>query len=371
MAKTDIDSENYNQQLGEKVSRLNDMFADFNPPRLEVFESEPLHYRMRAEFRVWHEGDDLYYIMFDQETKSRYRVDQFPAASRLINEAMLALIENIKENQLLREKLYQVDFLSTLSGEILISLIYHRKIGEEWQVEAAKLREKLTAQGFKLNLIGRARKIKNILDRDYVIESLNVHDKTFVYQQVENSFTQPNGRVAEKMLQWAVDSTRNSSGDLLELYCGNGNFSLALAQNFNRVLATELAKPSVDSAQFNIAENNIDNVKIIRMSSEDFTEAMKGERSFKRLENAGVDLSTYDITTVLVDPPRSGMDEATCRMVQQYERILYISCNPETLKENLEILGKSHTISRFALFDQFPYTHHMEAGVLLERKSEE
>ena len=55
-------------------------------------------------------------------------------------------------------------------------------------------------------------------------------------------------------------------------------------------------------------------------------------------------------------------------MVQNYERIMYISCNPETLKENLDILCETHKITRFALFDQFPYTHHMEAGVLLERK---
>jgi tRNA (uracil-5-)-methyltransferase len=62
------------------------------------------------------------------------------------------------------------------------------------------------------------------------------------------------------------------------------------------------------------------------------------------------------------------MDVDTCKMVQGYERILYISCNPDTLKDNLDILASTHTITRFALFDQFPFTHHMEAGVLLERK---
>ena len=56
-------------------------------------------------------------------------------------------------------------------------------------------------------------------------------------------------------------------------------------------------------------------------------------------------------------------------MVQGYERIMYISCNPDTLKENLDILSETHNITRFALFDQFPYTHHMEAGVFLERKA--
>lgn len=360
-------SDSYQLQLEDKKQRLQEMFSDYDMPSLEVFSSAEQHYRMRAEFRVWHEDTDLYYVMFNQETREKYRVDQFPVASRIINDLMPRLIEAIKDKPLLRNKLFQVDFLSTLSGEILVSLLYHKKIDEEWTAQATMLKQLLNEEGFNLNLIGRARKMKVVLDRDYVIEKLNVFDRTYTYQQVENSFTQPNGLVAEKMLEWAVDCTRNSKGDLLELYCGNGNFSLALAQNFNRVLATELAKPSVDSAQFNIKANNIENVQIIRMSAEDFTQAMEGVRTFRRLTQAGIDLTTYDCNTIFVDPPRSGMDEGTCKMVQGYERILYISCNPETLKDNLEILGQTHNITRFALFDQFPYTHHMEVGILLEK----
>ncbi len=367
MATLDVTPDNYQAQLDEKISRLEEMFHSYGVPELEVFESPSQHYRMRAEFRIWHEGDDMYYIMFNQQTREKYRVDQFPAASRLINDLMPLLIEAMKDNDTLRRKLFQVDFLSTLSGEILVSLLYHRQLDEEWITEAKKLKQRLQNEGFNLNLIGRARKMKIVLDQDYVIEKLNVNGQPYIYQQVENSFTQPNGKVAEKMLEWAVDCTQDSHGDLLELYCGNGNFSLALAQNFERVLATELAKPSVHSAQYNIAANNIDNVQIIRMSAEEFTEAMEGKREFNRLKDAGVDLKSYNCNTIFVDPPRSGMDIDTCKMVQGYERIMYISCNPETLKENLDVLSETHKVTRFALFDQFPFTHHMEAGVMLER----
>ncbi|CAH0532352.1 tRNA/tmRNA (uracil-C(5))-methyltransferase [Vibrio stylophorae] len=365
---SDTLSNQYAAQLDDKVARLNTLLAPFNPPALDVFESAPQHYRMRAEFRVWHEDDDLYYIMFNQETREKYRVDQFPAASRLINDLMPLLIESLKPCKALRHKLFQVDFLSTLSGEVLVSLLYHRQLDDAWLEAAKAMKQKLNDEGFNLNIIGRARKQKILLDRDYVVEKINCFDRSLTYQQIENSFTQPNGRVAEKMLEWAFDCTRDSQGDLLELYCGNGNFSLALAPNFERVLATELAKPSVHSAQWNIAANQIDNVQIIRMSAEEFTEAMKGVRTFRRLEEANIDLQSYNCNTIFVDPPRSGMDEDTCRMVQDYERILYISCNPDTLCENLEILSKTHRISRAALFDQFPFTHHMEAGVWLERR---
>ncbi|MZI96068.1 tRNA (uridine(54)-C5)-methyltransferase TrmA [Vibrio sp. CAIM 722] len=369
MATLDVNPNQYSEQLSEKVSRLNEMFAPYHVPELEVYESPSQNYRMRAEFRVWHEGEDLYYIMFNQDTREKYRVDQFPAASQLINQLMPRLIEALKPSKTLRHKLFQVDFLSTLSGEILVSLLYHRQLNDEWKEAAQTLKQTLTEEGYHINLIGRARKMKIVLDRDYVVETLHVHEQPYIYQQVENSFTQPNGPVAQKMLEWAVDCTQGSQGDLLELYCGNGNFSLALAQNFERVLATELAKPSVQSAQYNIKANNIDNVQIIRMSAEEFTEAMEGKREFRRLKDNGVDLNSYNCNTIFVDPPRAGMDIDTCKMVQGYERIMYISCNPETLKENLEILSKTHDITRFALFDQFPYTHHMEAGVFLERRT--
>jgi tRNA (uracil-5-)-methyltransferase len=368
MARTDVNPANYTRQLDEKKGRLKAVMAPFGMPDLEVFESPPEHYRMRAEFRVWHDDDDLYYIMFDPETKEPYRVDRFDAASTLINRLMPRLIEAIRPNPILRRKLFQVDFLSSLSGEIVVSLLYHRKLDDEWIQQASALRNSLRQAGFALDLIGRARKMKIELDRDFVIERLQVNGTEYIQQQCENSFTQPNGEVAQHMLKWAVDCTRESTGDLLELYCGNGNFSLALARNFDRVLATELSKSSVRSAQYNIEANAVQNLKIVRLSAKEVTEALDGIREFRRLKNAGVDLSSYRFSTVFVDPPRAGMDAEGCATVQRFDRILYISCNPDTLRDNLEILCETHQVTRFALFDQFPYTEHMEAGVLLERR---
>ncbi|MBT0727726.1 tRNA (uridine(54)-C5)-methyltransferase TrmA [Rosenbergiella australiborealis] len=353
----------YDSQLTEKQQHLSQLLSPYQHPEIEVFRSPVSHYRMRAEFRLWHEGDELYHIMFDQQTKSRIRVDQFPAASELINQLMPIMIEAIKQDPVLRHKIFQIDYLTTLSGEALVTLLYHRPLHDDWVAAASQLRDKLRQSGFTLDIIGRATKTKIVLDKDYIEETLNVHGETLIYRQVENSFTQPNAAINISMLEWAQKITQDSTGDLLELYCGNGNFSIALAKNFEHVLATEIAKPSVESAQYNIAANQVKNVQIIRMSAEEFTQAMQGVRKFNRLK--GIDLQSYNCETIFVDPPRSGLDEQTLKMVQQYPRILYISCNPETLCENLSVLTETHTISRVALFDQFPYTHHMESGVLL------
>jgi tRNA (uracil-5-)-methyltransferase len=365
MRPTEIQANNYDEQLKNKTDFIKDSFAQHPVPELEVFASEPLHYRLRAEFRLWHDGDNLHHVMFDQTTKQKYHVEHFPPASQLINDVMVDLTLLLKVNEAARRKLFQIDYLATLSGEIIASLLYHKTLDEEWTTEMQKIRSTLRLK-YKIDIIGRAKKQKIILDKDYATEELTINKRTFTFKQIENSFTQPNALVNVKMIEWALDITKNSQGDLLELYCGSGNFSVPLAQNFENVLATEISKTSVAAAQDNIATNGINNLKIIRMSSEEFVQAQQGVRQFRRLE--GINLADYQCNTVLVDPPRAGLDDSTVDMISQYENIVYISCNPDTLKLNLDTLLLTHSITRFALFDQFPYTHHAECGVYLQRR---
>jgi len=357
----------YEEQLHEKCKLTQDEFGKYGVEEFAVYKSEPNHFRMRAEFRVWHDGDELDYVMFNQETKERYSIEQLPIASELINELMPKIIGAVKSNRILRTKLFQVDYLSSLSDEVVVSLLYHKSLCDDWEESVREMKKQFEKQGYRIDFIGRARKQKRVIDREFVVEKLNVLGRELVYKQVENSFTQPNAKVAQGMLAWALDTTRESKGDLLELYCGNGNFSIALAQNFKNVLATELAKPSVAAAQWNITENKVTNLKIARLSAEEFTEAMEGTREFKRLQQQEINLKEYTFSTVLVDPPRAGLDDDTLQMIANYETILYISCNPDSLRDNLEELTKTHELVDMAMFDQFPYTHHRELGVLLKR----
>jgi len=79
----------------------------------------------------------------------------------------------------------------------------------------------------------------------------------------------------------------------------------------------------------------------------------------------GIDLGSYELETIFVDPPRAGLDEASCDFAARHTHILYISCNPETLRRDLERLTRTHRIEAMAMFDQFPYTRHVEMGALL------
>lgn len=356
------DTEDYAAQLLEKCARVRNLLSPYTPPLPKIVESPSQHFRMRAEFRVWHEGDECFYVMFPPGKKQQpYRVDALPMANQTINRLMTELLIELQKSALLRERLFQAEFLSTLAGECLITLIYHKPLGDDWLSLAAALRESLGVE-----LIGRSRRQKLVLHNDYLIETLSVNGKDYRYKQIENSFTQPNAKVNERMLEWAQHSTRNSTTDLLELYCGNGNFSVALAQNFRQVLATEVSKNGLRAVEFNAQENAITNITCARLSAAEVAQALDGEREFRRLQH--ISLAEYDFSTVLVDPPRSGLDAATLEFVGKFQQIVYISCNPQSLANNLEALAKTHRIAEFAIFDQFPYTPHIECGLLLQGK---
>jgi len=128
------------------------------------------------------------------------------------------------------------------------------------------------------------------------------------------------------------------------------------------VVATEIARSSIRCAEYNIALNQINNVRVLQMSAEDVSAALSQGQQLKSIDLAGLQLNT-----ILVDPPRAGLDPATEQLVSRFDDILYISCNPETLAHNLQTLCKTHQVQTFALFDQFPYTHHIECGVWLKK----
>jgi tRNA (uracil-5-)-methyltransferase len=358
-----VDPARYPDLLANKCERVAALLARFSPPEAVVFPSAPTGFRMRAEFRLWHEGDDLNYVMFRRDApRTPVTIDDFPIACADIQRLMPLLREALRGDDLLRRKLFQVEFLGTLAGDTLVTLVYHRKLEPEWEQAATELAKEL-----RISLVGRSRRQKIVIGRDFVREVLPLRGTDFRYVQFEQAFTQPNARVNMQMIEWACQRAAARPGDLLELYCGNGNFTLPLARHFDHIIATELAKISVRAARENLLANGIDNVRVIRLSAEEVTQAMAAQRVFRRLAELPKPLHEYDLRTVFVDPPRAGLDQYTVGMVANFPAILYVSCNPHTLATNLDVLCHTHRIEHFALFDQFPYTDHMECGVFLVR----
>ena len=154
----------------KKADQAFERLKPLAPPTPQHHASIASGYRLRAEFRIWHEGDALHYVMFPPgEPRNPHIIEAFPIAGPRITKAMPPLREAPQGSSELRRKLFQVEFLSTLSGELLITLIYHRPLDDTWHAAAEALAESLACK-----IIGRSRKQKLVLDTDWVEEVIEV-----------------------------------------------------------------------------------------------------------------------------------------------------------------------------------------------------
>ncbi len=350
----------YEKQLSIKVKNAIDILGLKLTP--EIIKSQQIHYRNRAEFRIWHEGEMVKYALNSNEPKQVLSIDKCTKVDEKIYILMPKLLEYISQNESLKRKLFACEFLSSRDN-MLITLIYHKKVDELWLEEAKKISEDLS-----VNIIGRSRKVKLKTSEDFIEENLNIDEKKYYFNIYEGAFSQPNRAVNEGMISWVKSHLDEKiCKDLLELYCGHGNFTIPLSVHFNKVLATEISKTSIKSALKNCSLNGVKNVKFLRMSSEELVSAFKKERDFFRLKE--LDLDNFDFSHVFVDPPRAGLDEMSLNFIRNFKNIIYISCSVETLARDLKKLSTTHEAKNLAFFDQFAYTRHLESGVVLERKN--
>lgn len=354
----------YEEQLNYKIQREKERFSNFTNIDFDIIKSNESNFRNRAEFRIWWEKGEnnkeiLSYAMNDFK-KNILKINSCEMVSHHIKELMPKLIDELQNDLELSFKLFAVEFLGSSTKDMLVTLIYHKKLEASWIQKAKEIEKRLN-----IKIIGRSKKQRLVLTNDYINETLNISNQNFFFAYEENGFTQPNTNVNVQMIEWVLENTKNSSKDLCELYCGGGNFTIPLSTKFRKVLATEISKTSIKSALRNCSLNKIESISFIRMSAEDFVQALNKVRAFNRLKN--INLDDYEFDTIFMDPPRSGLDDTTRNLAKDFENIIYISCNPETLHRDLEELTKTHKIEKFALFDQFAFTNHIESGVILRK----
>ena len=119
----------YQQQLSDKVDYYKKLMAEagITLPDLEIYDSQPYGFRMRAEFRVWHENGQAHYAMNKPGEKRPFIIQDFPIGSALINRLMPQIMAEVNSSDTLSYKLFSMEYLTTTTGEALITLIYHRQ----------------------------------------------------------------------------------------------------------------------------------------------------------------------------------------------------------------------------------------------------
>ena len=260
---------NYDEQLNYKIQREKNRFSNLTTCDFDIIKSASKNFRNRAEFSIWWEKDEyndkdiLTYAMNDFN-KEILKIDSCEIVNEDIINLMPKLLTDLEKSMILSFRLFAIEFLVSSTSDMLVTLIYHKKLDDEWINLAREIEQKLN-----IKIIGRSRKQKIVLSSDFIKESLNINNQEFKFAYEENGFTQPNTSVNIKMIEWVLNNTKDSKKDLCELYCGGGNFTIPLSKKFNKVLATEISKTSIKSALRNCALNNIENIDFIRMSSEE------------------------------------------------------------------------------------------------------
>ena len=172
------------------------------------------------------------------------------------------------------------------------------------------------------------------------------------------AFYQINPPQAERLYELAVDyALPEPGGTVLDLYCGAGTISLALARRAGRVIGAEIVPEAVENARRNAARNGIGNAEFICADAGDAARLLS-ERGIRP-------------DAIVVDPPRKGMSEEALRQVakMQPKRIAYVSCDPATLARDLKRLTELGYVPQKAVaVDMFPKTAHVETVVLLTER---
>ncbi len=179
------------------------------------------------------------------------------------------------------------------------------------------------------------------------------HTSAGIFQQINID----HNHTVRSMVSDVVETCRPLR--ILDLFCGSGNLSLALAGDERMIDGVEFSKRAIEVAKHNVQILGLKNINFYSGDTEKF---------LWRAAKQGV---LYDM--VIADPPREGMFKSLIPLQKiKPKHIIYISCDPTTLSRDLNALCKAnYRITRFVALDFFPNTFHIESFVVLERRHEQ
>ncbi len=183
----------------------------------------------------------------------------------------------------------------------------------------------------------------------------------FIFRISPKSFYQVNPVMTNILYSKAIEFMNLSGKErVIDAYCGTGTIGILASKNAKEVIGVELNADAVRDAKFNAKRNNIKNIDFYTADAGNFMVEMA-----KAGERADV---------VIMDPPRAGSDKRFMDSVVTLspERVVYVSCNPETLARDLSYFGRNgYGVRRIQPVDMFPHTEHVESVALLVRANRE
>lgn len=322
---------NYKNQLNfkqNKIINIIERYTSIDSKKVKnILYSNEYYYRNKVTFQVKEKIG-----FYDKKSYDIVPIEHCYIASKKINE-LLSILNTCDLKGI-------TQIMIRTNEDIEMVVIYTKCISKE-------IMEKLKD---KCSLIMYDGQYKQISGNNYIID--NIGDYKFVISPA--SFYQVNKNTVKLLYDKVLEYLKPDLNDVvLDLYSGTGTIGIYVSNSVKKVISVEINKFAVEDARKNKELNNVNNIEFI---CDDVANVID---SFKE-----------KIDSIIVDPPRSGLDDKTVSYLKQISsnKIVYVSCDPITLARDLEKISELYDIDEITPVDMFPNTSHVECVCVLKLK---
>ena len=344
----------HGSQIAFKEARLARLFAPFKPGVfLSALHGSPDAYRSKARLGVKYviKRDEV--LVGFREKASPFVADMSDCS--VLDQRLAALIAPLKlmlSSLTVKAAIPQIEVAA--SEDMVVLVVRHLEallsedvniLGQFSSKHGIRIMTQAAGPDSVIPLPGEAP----------AVLSYSLRGEGLVFEFEPLDFTQVNFSMNEQMTNQALDLLNLQADDqVIDAFCGIGNFTLPIAKRVTSVLGLESAEASVQRAQKNAKKNAVSNALF--------------EVQDLYAKEGVPDLLGYN--KMLIDPPRSGAEQLVqSPLIDRLERIVYVSCYPETLARDAEYLVKrGFRVDAVGLIDMFPHTAHLESMALFVRE---
>lgn len=318
---------NYSKQLEYKKDKVINIFKkygniDINP---NIIRSNQFNYRNKIVLQVKNGKIGLY----KNKSNEIVEINECQLISKKINN----VIKLIKKSLNL-DKITKIMIRESLEK---VMVVFYGSIDKNKVINS--LKEKTNSIYINSECI---------YGESYLIDNLG----KYTFNISKDSFFQVNHNQTIKLYNKVLEYLGTNQNNVLDLYCGTGTIGIYISNNCNQVSGIEINKSAIKDANINKKINNINNI------------------SFKCGDVGTLINSNVIYDSIIVDPPRSGLDKRTKNSLNiiSSSKIVYVSCNPITLVRDINYLKDKYELKEITLIDMFPNTYHVECVALLSLK---
>ena len=356
----------YSRQLKYKQAKAVSLLGKFHRVNKIIGMENPLHYRCKVQAAFSKDKTGIISGVYQSSTHNIVPVDSCMIEDRQADEIIVTIRKLLKSFKLkpfdekqmcgfLRHVLIRKGYYT---GQIMVVLVTASEIFP-------------SCRSFINALVGRHPEITTVVQNiNGKFTSLVLGEKNitlygegyiedsisdYVFRISPKSFYQVNPVMTNVLYGKAIEYMNLTGREtVIDAYCGTGTIGILASKNAKKVIGVELNADAVRDAKFNAKRNEIKNIDFYTADAGEFMVEMA-----KTAEKADV---------VIMDPPRAGSDKRFMNSVFTLspERVVYVSCNSETLARDLSYFVRNgYGVRRIQPVDMFPHTDHIETVVLL------